>query len=92
MIKHGHRRQRADKKETDLANTEQDMPQHNPVTEPDLRLETARIPIRRLHYHEAKHRDGKVLGRTHHDVSGSQLPIVRKGVPKKHLGTRQPVR
>jgi hypothetical protein len=25
MIKHGHRRQRADEKETDLANTEQDM-------------------------------------------------------------------
>jgi hypothetical protein len=43
MIKHGHRRQRADEKETDLANTEQDMTQHNPMTEPDLGLKAASI-------------------------------------------------
>lgn len=44
MIKHDHRRQRADEKETDLAHTEQDMTQYNPTTELDLRLETA-VPI-----------------------------------------------
>jgi hypothetical protein len=71
MIKHGHGRQGADKKETDLANTEQDMTQHNPVMKPDLRLEPASIPIGRLHYDKAKRCDGKVLGRTYHDLSGS---------------------
>src|ERR1700758_4233870 len=38
MIKHGHRRQRTDEKEPDLANTEQGMTQHNPTTEPDFGL------------------------------------------------------
>src|SRR5216117_602943 len=88
MIKHGHRRQRADEKETDLANTEQDMTQYNPMTEPDLRLKTASIPIGRLHYHKAKHRDGKVLRRTHHDRSLSQFLVIRKRVPEKQLGSR----
>ena len=45
MIKHGNRRQRADEKETDLANTEQDITQYNPITEPDLGLKTASIPL-----------------------------------------------
>jgi hypothetical protein len=45
MIKHGHRRQRTDEKETDLANTEQDMAQYNPMTEPDFGLKTASISI-----------------------------------------------
>src|SRR5437764_13240562 len=88
MIKHGYRCQRADKKETDLANTEQDMTQYNPMTEPDLRLKTASIPIGRLHYHKAKHRDGKVLGRTHHDRSLSQFLVIRKRVPEKQLRSR----
>src|SRR6266511_2656434 len=57
------------------------------MTEPDLRLKTARVPIGRLHYHKAKHREGKVLRRTHHDRSGSQLPVIRKRVPEKHLGS-----
>ena len=87
MIKHGHRCQRADEKETDLANTEQDMTQYNPMTEPDLRLKTASIPIGRLHYHKAKHRESKVLRRTGHDFSGSQLPVIRKRVPEKYLGS-----
>src|SRR5207248_8743680 len=85
MIKHGHCRQRADEKETDLANTEQDMTQQNPTTEPDLGLKTASIPIGRLHYHKTKHRDGKVLGRTHHDRSLSQFPVTRNRVPEQQL-------
>jgi hypothetical protein len=87
MIKHRHRRQRADEKETDLANTEQDMTQYNTVTELDLRLQTPSIPIGCLHYRKAKHRDGKVAGRTHHDLSGGQLLVIRKRVPEKHLGS-----
>src|SRR6266545_3394884 len=57
------------------------------MTEPNLGLKTARVPIGRLHYHKAKHREGKVLRRTHHDRSGSQLPVIRKRVPEKHLGS-----
>ncbi len=45
MIKHGHRCQRADKKETNLTNAKQDMTQHNPMTKPDFGLKRARIPI-----------------------------------------------
>ena len=92
MIKHRHRRQRADEKETDLANTEQDVTQNNPMTEPDLRLKTASIPIGRLHYHKAKHREGKVLRRAHYDFSGSQLPVIRERVPEKTPGILPPVR
>jgi hypothetical protein len=87
MIKHGHRRQRADKKETNLAHTEQDMTQYNPVPESDFGLKTASIPIGRLHYHQAKHRDDKVLRRTDHYLSGSQFLVIRKRVPEKHLGS-----
>ena len=87
MIENGHRRQRADKKETDLANTEQDMTQYDPMTKPDVGLKTASVPIRRLHYYKAQHRDGKVPGRTHHDPSGSQLLVIRKRIPEKHLGS-----
>ena len=41
VIKRGDGCQRADKKETDLANTEQDMTQYNPMTKTDLGLKTA---------------------------------------------------
>jgi hypothetical protein len=87
MIKHGHRRQRADEKETDLANTEQDMTQYNPMTKLDAGLKTASVPIGRLHYHKTKHREGKVLRRTHHDLSGSQLTVIRKRILEKHLSS-----
>jgi hypothetical protein len=49
MIKRGDCCQRADKKETDLADTKQDMTQYNPMTEPDFGLKTATVPISRLH-------------------------------------------
>src|SRR5205814_5852077 len=39
MIKQRHRRQCADKKETDLANTEQYMTQYNAMTKPGFRAE-----------------------------------------------------
>jgi hypothetical protein len=92
MIKYGHRRQRADEKETDLANTEQDMTQYNPMSEPDLGLKTASIPIGRLHYHKAKHREGKVLRRTDHEFSGSQLPVNQEARPRKTTRLLPPVR
>src|SRR6266480_4020917 len=57
------------------------------MTEPDLGLKTASIPIGRLHYHQAKHREGKVRRRTGHHFSGSQLPVIRKRVPEEHLGS-----
>src|SRR5438132_12265832 len=82
MIKHRHRRQRADEKETDLANTEQDMTQSNPMSKPDLRLKTASIPIDRSHYHKAKHSDGKDLSHTHHECSSSQIQVIRKRAPE----------
>jgi hypothetical protein len=63
------------------------MTQYNPMTELDLRLKTASIPIGRLHYHKAKHRETKVHRRTGHDFSGSQLPVIRKRVPEKYLGS-----
>ena len=87
MIKQRHRRQCADKKETDLANTEQDMTQYNAMTKPDFGLKMASVPISRLHQYEPKHRDGKVPRRTHHDRSGSQLLVVRERIPEKHLGS-----
>src|SRR2546423_14646935 len=62
------------------------------MSKPDLRLKTASIPIGRLHYHKAKHRDGKVLSRTHHECSGSQLPVIRKGCHRKITELLQPVR
>ena len=49
MIKRGDSCQRADEKETDLADTKQDMTQYNPVTEPNSGLKTASVPISRLH-------------------------------------------
>jgi len=101
VIKHGHRCQGTDEKETDLANTEQDMAQHNPAPELNVRLKIASIPIGRLHYDKAKQRDGKVLGRTSHLASGSQFaPLgLRQSVrgnqearPKKTPGRLRPVR
>jgi hypothetical protein len=61
------------------------MTQYNPMTEPDFWLKTASISVGRLHYHKAKHGEGKVLRRTDHDRSLSQLPVIRKRVPEKHL-------
>src|SRR6476619_6565440 len=66
MIKRSDGCQRADKKEADLAKTQQQMTQYDSMTEPDLRLKTASVPISRLHYHETHHRDRKVLRRTCH--------------------------
>jgi hypothetical protein len=87
MIKSGHGCQRADKKETDLAKTQQEMTQYDSMTKPDLGLKTARVPISRLHYNKTHHRDGKVLRRTCHFTSGSQLPIIRERIPEKHLSS-----
>src|SRR5438093_11947808 len=69
MSKHGYRCQRADKKETDLASTEQDMSQYNPMTGPELRLKATRKPLCRLPYRKAKNPDCKGLGRPHLDRS-----------------------
>jgi hypothetical protein len=60
---------------------------NHPMPERDLRLKTASVPIGWLHYHKAKHRESKVLRRTHHDFSGGQLPVIRKRVPEKYLGS-----
>jgi hypothetical protein len=43
MIEHGHSRQRADKKETDLANTKKEMTQYNPMTKSHVGLKTATV-------------------------------------------------
>src|SRR4029450_12425359 len=57
------------------------------MTEPDFVLKTPRVPIGQLHDHKTKYREGKVLRRTDHDFSGSQLLVVRKRVPEKHLSS-----
>jgi hypothetical protein len=92
MIKYGHRRQRADEKETDLANTEQDMTQYNPMSEPDLGLKTASIPIGRLHYHKAKHREGKVLRRTPPRPLPQSTPGNQEARPRRTPELLPPVR
>src|SRR5215813_894051 len=85
MVKQGHCRQSTDKKETDFANTEQSMTQHNPTAESDLRLKTASVPVSRLHYCKAKQRKGKIFQRTPNNSSGGQFPVIGERVPKKHL-------
>ena len=88
MIKSGDGCQRTDKKETDLAETQQEMTQYDSMTEPDMGLKTASIPIRGLHYHETHYCDCKVLRCTCYFTSGSQLPVIRKRIPEKYLGPR----
>ena len=92
MIERGHRRERADKKETDLANTEKDMTQYDPVTKPDVGLKTPSVPIRRLHYYKTQHRDGKVPGRNPPRPLWQSTPGNQEAHPRKTPELRQPVR
>src|SRR5436190_20902791 len=58
------------------------------MTEPDLRLKTASIPIGRLHYHKAKHREGKVLRRTPPRPLRQSTLDNQEARPTKQLGSR----
>ena len=84
MIEHGHRRQCAHEKETDLANTEKHMTQYDPVTKPYVGLKTASVPIRRLHYYKAQHRDGKVPGRNPPRTLWQSTPGNQEAHPRKN--------